>query len=412
MKTLDVIAWDEKIALVSQDDSSIYLELKDEKYKCFSPIKLENETFVKESIKEIDKIGVLSDVLSGSYGKEYFYKYYIDKYGKYASLLDRLSFIGANGLGALEFVPSTIEHEKKEINLSLNSFKTKSIDVYNGQNNDIAFFIARSNSGAGGAKAKGVVKYNPETKDVFINNDGSLEPRYIDAIIKFNTKIGSEEKKYNNELKLEYVYYLLAKESGLNMSESFLETDDEGSCYFITKRFDIDENNEKLHMHSLAGIMSHDASSFSMGYDTLFRVANMLCVSQADKRQIYKTMVFNLVFANRDDHSRNFSFLMSKDCEWSYAPSYDLTYSGSNVRLAHHQLTIDKKMANTVRELSIKKVAKLGSIDNPLGEFNKMIDLKHNRLRELCKKYEVDEELVDRIFEDTKEIDKRFSGRA
>ncbi len=415
MKLVKIKAWDNEIALISEIHSKIVFELQDEKFTCFSPIKLEHDIFTEVSPNNIDELGLIADSISGAYGKIYFSKYYINEYGTSPSLLDRLSFIGKNGLGALEFEPSdTSSDVDSDIIFSLSDFKNKSVDVYNGNSsNDLAKIIAKSNSGAGGAKAKGVVDYNPLTKKILIakqTNEKSYNG-YKKCIVKFNTKKAIEAKKYNDELKLEYIYYLLAKNLGLRMSESWLESDEDDNYYFITKRFDITNDKKRLHMHSLAGILSHDASPFTMGYESLFRVGVMLNVSSDDKEQMFKTMVFNMVFANRDDHSRNFSFLMDEHCNWSYSPAYDLTYSGTNSDLNWHQLSIDKKPTTDVRSLGIIKIAKLCDVKEPMKILVNMIDVKYAMLRKLCTEYGVEQELVEMIFKDTANIDKMFGGK-
>ncbi len=409
MKLIKVNCWGDNIALVSQKNNFIYFELQDDRFKCFSPQRFEHALLVKEQESELDNIGLLSDAISGAYGKDYFNKFHFNNYGERATLLERLSFIGSFGLGAIEFSPNQRE-EKKEICISLNEFKKQSIKVYRGEESDIAFFIARSNSGAGGAKAKGIVRYNTDTKEVILSNSTETESKQINAIVKFNTKTGDEAGQLNTQMKLEYIYYLLAKESGLNMSDSFLEVDEDNNSYFITKRFDIDSNGGMYHLHSLAGILSHNAESFTMGYELLFRVALMLGVAKNNIMQIYKNMIFNLIYANRDDHSRNFSFLMNEDCEWEYAPAYDLTYSGNNVALAHHQLTINNSFAKNATPLAITKIAKLGGIKEPLEIIKEMVAIKHKRLQVLCREYGISDEVVQEILYDTKEIDKRLGG--
>ena len=409
MELIKVNCWDTNVALISQKNNFIYFELHDEKFQCFSPQRFENELLVKESESELDKIGLLADAISGAYGKDYFNRFHFNNYGKQATLLERLSFIGSFGLGAIEFSPNHRE-ESAEICISLNEFKKQSIQVYDGEESDIAFFIASSNSGAGGAKAKGVVRYNTDTKEVILSNTTDTKSNQINAIVKFNTKTGDEAQQLNTQIKLEYIYYLLAKESGLKMSDSFLEVDDNNSSYFITKRFDIANNGETYHLHSLAGLLSHNAESFTMGYELLFRVALMLSVPKENMIQIYKNMIFNLIYANRDDHSRNFSFLMNKECEWEYAPAYDLTYSGNNVGLEHHQLTINKSFAKTVKSLGLVKIAKLGGIKEPIEIIKEMLSIKHKRLKSLCEEYGLSDEIAQEIFADTKDVDKRLGA--
>ncbi len=415
MKLIKTSAWGKKIALVSQVNSKIIFELQDKSFSCFSPIKFEHTNYIETTLDDIDTLGIISDCISGAYGKTYFSKYFMNEFGNSPSTLDRLSFIGTNGLGALEFEPSDTSSDiVEDIAFSLSEFKNQSIEVYNGSSSsELAKIIAKSNSGAGGAKAKGVVDYNPLTKEVLMTKQTNAQSNdeFVKCIVKFNTQARDEIQRYNDELKLEYIYYLLAKKLDIKMSESWLEKDADDNCYFITKRFDITDDNKRLHMHSLAGILGHDASSFTMGYESLFRVGLMLSLSTKDKEQMFKTMAFNIVFANRDDHARNFSFLMKENCNWSYAPAYDLTYSASNHDLNWHQLTIDKKPTVDVRTLGIINIAKLCDVKNPLEIISQMIELKHTTLREYCHDYGVEESLVDMIFEDTKKIDKIFGRK-
>ncbi len=417
MKVITIKSWNIDIAYTTELEGKLILDLQNKKYACYSPLNFQSIIQVKEDIgrgADIYKIGLIADSISGAYGKSYFDKYFANEHGEMPSILDRLSFIGNHGLGALDYEPSDESSTIQDhIIFSLKDFKKQSIEVYNAKvSNSLAKLIAKSNSGAGGAKAKAVIEYNPTDKKLHLSpiNSDVLDG-YVKSIVKFNNSKNSDEiTKHNDELKLEYIYYLLAKELDINMSRSWLEKDEDSNYYFITQRFDIDSEGNRLHLHSLAGVLSHDASSFTLGYESLFRVGIMLGVSKADKRQMFKTMLFNLVFANRDDHSRNFSFLMDKDCSWSYAPSYDLTYSATNHGLKWHQLTIDKKPSHSLKSLGLKKIAKLCEVDDGLEMISSMIYLKHSRLRELAKEHNV-ESMVEMIFNDTLGIDKIFRSK-
>lgn len=415
---IKIDAWNRNIALATQINQKFIVELLNEEYSIFSPLCFEHDRFaivgIRNISQEIDKIGVVADSINGAYGKGYFEKYYVDTKGSFPSMLDRLSFIGSNGLGALEYAPSDSASllDSKELYFSLLEFKNESLNLLesNSINPDIAKLIAKSNSGAGGAKAKAVIDYNPVTKSIHLSQIHSDTPKgYIKCIVKFNTKKDAEESnKYNQDLKLEYLYYLLAKECGIQISNCYLESDEDSNYYFITERFDVTKTGERLHMHSLAGLLGHNTESFSMGYEALFRTGRMLSVPIVDREQMFKSMIFNLVFANRDDHSRNFSFLMDKNYNWRYAPSYDLTYAASDAGLKWHQLTIDKKPAHRVKSLALKKIALLCDIQNPFEIMAEFIAIKHNRLTILANKLDIAEPLIETILEDTKYIDSTF----
>ena len=405
MNSVEVWAWNKKIGLVLQEGNQITFELSDEKYRNISPLLFENTNIAKVNVKNIHEIGPISDALPGGYGMDYLGKYFTDEYGRKPSIIELLSFVGRHALGALEFKPqSSAAKIDEELYATLEELKERSRNVYEGEHDlDIDKLIAISNSAAGGAKTKAVVDFNPNENKIHIAQKHDAQPKgYEKCIIKYTTNTVDD-----NEIKAEYLYSKLAKLCGINMSDTWL-IEDNNTCYFATKRFDIDEQGKRLHMHSFAGVIGSDASSFSTSYDALFRVGLMLGVSQSDKEQMYKLMVFNLVFSNKDDHARNFSFLMNEEGEWKFSPAYDLTFSIHNYGANHHQLKIDKKFASNARAISIKHVAKICEINNPLLLIEKMIEVKYKNLVSMADELNIEKTFTENIFIATKDFDNLF----
>lgn len=410
MNAVEVSAWGEKVGIVVQEGNSVVFELSNDKQRRISPIIFESSLSIKAEANEIYKIGPIADALPGGYGMDYLGKYFTDEFGRKPSIVESLSFVGKHGLGALEFSPeSGAGNIDQELYETLEGLKTKSRDTYEGTHRyDVGKLIAISNSAAGGAKAKAVVGFNPDDQSIHIAQKHDSEPEgYRKCIIKFNPKEDKAKEEYNTEIRAEYLYAQMAKKAGINMSEVWL-FDDNGTNCFVTERFDVDQYGKRLHMHSFAGLIGSDASSFTTGYDALFRVGSALGIPKDDKEQMFKVMAFNLVFSNRDDHARNFSFLMNERGMWRFAPAYDLTFSVHNYGATHHQLKIDKKFAHNVRATSINKVAKLCEVKNPLDIIAEMIALKHEYLAGMAHANDVPSSFVDSVFDATKDIDQTF----
>lgn len=405
MDSVEVWAWNKKIGLIIQEGNQITFELNDKKYRNISPLLFENTNIAKANVKNIHEIGPISDALPGGYGMDYLGKYFTDEYGRKPSIVEMLSFVGKHALGALEFKPqSGAAKIDEELYSTLEELKERSRNVYEGEHDlDIDKLIAISNSAAGGAKTKAVVGFNPNENTIYIAQKHDSQPEgYEKCIIKYTTSSVND-----TEIKAEYLYSKLAKLCGIIMSDTWL-VEDKSTCYFATKRFDTDDYGKQLHMHSFAGIIGSDASSFSTSYDALFRVGLMLGVSQSDKEQMFKLMVFNLVFSNKDDHARNFSFLMNEEGQWRFSPAYDLTFSTHNYGANHHQLKIDKKFASNARSLSIKHVAKICEINNPLLLIEEMIEIKYKYLSSLADDLDIDKAFIENIFISSEEFDKLF----
>ncbi|MDQ7044912.1 MAG: hypothetical protein Q9M32_03240 [Sulfurimonas sp.] len=121
IKTISIKAWKHNIAIVAEIQKEIVLDLEDIKFNAFSPLKFEETVRVREFInthESIDDIGILADSISGAYGKDYFHKYFLNTNGDCPSIIDRLSFISSDGLGALEFEPSSNSQINDDVTFS------------------------------------------------------------------------------------------------------------------------------------------------------------------------------------------------------------------------------------------------------------------------------------------------------
>jgi serine/threonine-protein kinase HipA len=124
---------------------------------------------------------------------------------------------------------------------------------------------------------------------------------------------------------IEYAYSLMAKDAGVEMPETHLFRTKRNK-YFGTKRFDRD-GDARIHMHSLGGLIHADHRSPSLDYDTVLRVTLALTRNIQDAEKAYALACFNVLAHNRDDHVKNFSFLLNTRNEWIFAPAYDLVFS-------------------------------------------------------------------------------------
>jgi len=149
---------------------------------------------------------------------------------------------------------------------------------------------------------------------------------------------------------IEYAYYKMAIACGITMSECRLLP--EGNYnHFMTRRFDRTTTGEKIHMQTAAGI-AHLDRDVRHSYEELFGVLRQLGLNYKDFEQLYRRMAFNVIARNHDDHTKNFSFLMDNNGQWSFAPAYDICYSynPSGRWTRRHQLSLNSKTEDFTRE--------------------------------------------------------------
>ncbi len=220
--------------------------------------------------------------------------------------LNRLSVIQESGMGALTYKP---EHRfESENNISdydiLAQECSKILESQNSDNLDELFQLGGS---SGGARPKILTSVGNE-----------------DWIIKFPSS--SDTKNIGEK---EYRYSLCAKDCGINMTETRLFPSKICSGYFGIKRFDR-KNGKKVHMVSASGLLETSHRLPNLDYNTLMKLTLELTRNYQDIEQLFRLMCFNVFAHNRDDHSKNFSFLFDDTKkEWHLSPAYDLTYSFS-----------------------------------------------------------------------------------
>lgn len=236
--------------------------------------------------------------------------------------LDLLSFVGRNGLGVLRYEP---QHESKQSRsefVDLIELERESEKVLEGEGSEILQTLLKLGGSPGGARPKVSVgvKFSPDGTWT-ARTTPELSDGFHPWLIKFFTKEDSKESAL-----VEFHYMKAAEALGIEVPEYRLfET--EGHRYFGTKRFDVSSTGERFHLHSAAGLLHADFRLPALDYRDLLKVISRLTNDKSDLLKMYRLAVFNAVFHNHDDHSKNFSFLLDQTGRWRQSPAYDLTYA-------------------------------------------------------------------------------------
>jgi serine/threonine-protein kinase HipA len=250
--------------------------------------------------------------------------------------LDRLAYLGSRGMGALEFRPTRGPQRRKPTALELSELVVGARSALSGRiegDREAAAALAtliQVGTSAGGARAKAIIAWNPETGEV---RSGQLpaEPSFEQWMIKLDgvgrdTELGSGAG-YG---RIEYAYYLMATAAGIEMSPSRL-LEENGRAHFMTKRFDRRGDDTKIHLQTLCAMAELDYKQRGThDYSQYFQVIQELGLGDAALTEAFRRMVFNVAARNCDDHTKNFSFLMDPPDEggvWRLAPAYDITYA-------------------------------------------------------------------------------------
>ena len=233
--------------------------------------------------------------------------------------LSRLSMIGRNPMGALEYEPAD-EAAEEVGNVELDSLSGEVDKILAGNDSDVLDELLKLNGSSGGARPK-IVAYVSDDRQKIIHGGANPPAGFTPWIIKF-----SERYDKLNSGETEYRYSLAAKEAGIDMPPTHLFPSKNGGGYFGVQRFDRTPQG-KVHVQTACGLL-HASHRFScLDYENLLKLTLVLTRDITQAEEMVRRMVFNVKSGNRDDHSKNFSFLLNKNFEWRLAPAYDMTPS-------------------------------------------------------------------------------------
>ena len=231
--------------------------------------------------------------------------------------LDRLAYLGENTMGALTFTPGTEQlTDTKDLTLIELAAEIQSLLVDDSK--EVLAELARAGGSPGGARPKALVHFNPSTGQMSTqaNQAADAEP----WLVKFPAKDDSPDS-----CALEELYAKIAHKCNMGMTETKFFEIANGVTAFGTKRFDRD-NNQRVHVHSLAGLLQVNFQIPSVSYEDFFKATRRLTRDTRELKKAVQRCVFNVLMNNRDDHAKNLSFKLTKDNTWKLAPPFDLTY--------------------------------------------------------------------------------------
>ncbi len=299
------------------------------------------------------------------------------------TVLDRLAYMGRRGMGALEFRPARGSHTEstapvamKELVEEARRLVQGSVSVDREAKAALANIIKVGTS-AGGARAKAVIAWNPQTDEV---RSGQFDaaPGFEHWLLKFDG-VGKDRELGTSDGygRIEFAYSRMAAAAGIEMSDSRL-LEENGRAHFMTRRFDrevIDGRTRKHHVQTLCAMHHLDfRQRGTHDYSQLFLTASALGLGDDAKEQIFRRMAFNVMSRNCDDHTKNSGFILRQGESWNLAPAYDVThaYNPGGEWTYQHLMSVNQKF----REISKKDLLAVADRFGVPGAENALSDVR------------------------------------
>ncbi len=324
----------------------------------------------------LETFGVFEDSLPDGWGRRIIDSRFRKRHGRLPGILERFASLWGDGMGAFVFEPAEPFDEKEAEDFRLDALARNAWDFDEGKVEEALPALRRAAGSSGGARPKANILFNADSctarAPCLPARDG-FEP----WIVKFNTRADGKGAGA-----LEFAYAELAAEAGADVPpHRLIET--AAGRFFATRRFDRTPGGGRRHMHSAAGLLHADFRVPGNEYALLFKLSAALLRDQKAQRELFLRTSLNVLLHNRDDHLKNFSFLMDSAGRWSLAPFYDFTYA--NGPSGWQTLSVAGEGENPGPE-DLMRLAK--EIDLPQAEAREAIDKARNaraRLPAVCR---------------------------
>lgn len=354
-----------EVGILVRDDRNIYFRYNEEFLEqgySISPFKLSFTPGIQTpGVSFFDGLfGVFADSLPDGWGRQLIDRAIVARGISLSevSILDRLAYVGDAGMGALTYRPAYEAPPTKTAMVNLDFLAEESQHFLRGASTDIIEQLLKLGGSSGGARPKILVGFNPVTEEL-IHGAAHLPPGFEHWLIKFSALIDPADVA-----QIEFAYHKMAVSAGVEMTPCRLFSGASGRKYFGTKRFDR-QANDRLHLHSAAGLMHDNFRLSSMDYGHVMDAAFRLENSVEAYEKVLRLAAFNVFTHNRDDHSKNISFLMNANGTWQLAPAYDLTYSSTGH--GYHSMSVagesksptEKNLLSLATAFGIKKPSRI-----------------------------------------------------
>ena len=233
--------------------------------------------------------------------------------------LDRLACVGETGIGALVYAPVSEIWDAVEGALDLDRLARDARRVLEGEAGELVAELGRVGGSPGGARPKALIALSQDGQAR--HGAGGTPVGFEPFLVKFRGPADPDDIAA-----VEHAYALMAKAAGVRMSETCIIEGADARRYFATRRFDRD-GGARLHVRTASGLLYADSRTPSLDYRDLIRLTRYVTRDRREAAHMYRLAVFNVLAHNRDDHARQFSFLMDREGVWRLAPAYDLTCS-------------------------------------------------------------------------------------
>lgn len=322
--------------------------------------------------------GLLADSLPDKFGNALIDEY-LSRHGTRAddiTTLQRLVYVGRRAMGALEFEPAIAETRSPAVTVSLDMahLVEDARRALRGEFRNVAQEILDIGSSAGGARAKAVIGWNPQTGEV-VSGQFELPLGYEHWLLKFDVGAGGALNYSAGFGRIEYAHYLMATAAGITMSDCRL-LEEGGRAHFMTRRFDR-RGNEKVHVQTLCGLMHLDFNTpYVHGYEQYLRAVLDLHLGAPALEQAWLRCAFNVAAVNCDDHTKNFAFLMDGSGTWNIAPAYDTCFSHNPAAgkwTRQHQMLVGGK-AWGITDADLIALADAFDIRRPRDQLARLVD--------------------------------------
>lgn len=260
--------------------------------------------FVAKPTPLYGDFGIFEDSLPDGYGRYLLHKALLQEGidDRNLSVLDRLSMVGMGGMGALTYEPATVLTED-HWSTDFDMLQQKALEVLKEQQDSDAGLLLYNSGNSGGCRPKAI----------FHDKDGHWLVKFRHTYDPLD--MGQQEYRYNE----------IARKCGIQVPDFKLIN----NKYFATQRFDITPSGERIHVATAGGLLCLSLATPKLDYSNLLALTGYLTQSPKDVEEMYRRMIFNYLTDNKDDHCKNFSFLVQKSDDgkwrWHLAPAYDLT---------------------------------------------------------------------------------------